>query len=51
MNSKHPSWTPYDSTRLNPSPTNKKFHLAIVGEIGPRGTLLDNCGFTNRQGR
>jgi len=30
-------------------PANKKFHLAIVGEISPGETLLDNCGFSDRQ--
>jgi len=37
--------------RLNPSPKNEKLHLAIVGEISPRETSLDNGAFqTDKSG-
>jgi len=35
--------------RLDLSPTSEKFHLAIVGEISPAETSLDNRGVSDRQ--
>jgi len=35
--------------RLDPSPSIEKFHLAIVGEISPGETSLDNLGISDRQ--
>jgi len=46
---KSPSWLPNGSMRLDISATNEKFHLAIVGEIIPRETSLDNRGISDRQ--
>jgi len=33
--------------RLYSSPANEKFYLAIVGEISPGETLLDNRGISD----
>ena len=46
---KSPSRLPNGLMRLDPSPANKKFHLAIVSEISTGETSLDNRGVSNRQ--
>ena len=45
---KSPSWLPNDSMRLDPSPPNEKFHLAIVSEINPGEASLENQGVSDR---
>jgi len=47
-NIKNQLWLPIDSMRLDTSPANEKFHLAIAGEISPGEASLDNRSISDR---